>query len=56
MFTSMSCVRRFFGAYSSRYIAAPTPTGTVKTAVISMVMTDPASAALMPASSGLRDM
>ena len=55
MLTSMICVSRFFGAYSSRYMAAPTPIGTVKMAVNAIVIRVPMTAAFTPANSGCLD-
>jgi hypothetical protein len=51
-FISINRVKKLSGAYYSRYIAAPTPTGTVRTAVIPITQTVPIRAEKRPASSG----
>ena len=55
MLISMIEVSLFFGAYSSRYIAAPIPVGTVNAAVSPISHRVPTIAALSPASSVWRD-
>ena len=43
------------GAYSSRYTALATPTGTAITAVSPIIHTEPTMADLIPACAGSRD-
>ena len=55
MLISMKLVSLFLGAYSSKYTAAPTPTGTVNSAVQNMIHAVPAMAERTPDCSGNRD-
>ena len=52
--TSMMLVMRFFGASSSRYIAAMTPMGKLSASVTKMVRSEPTKAPRKPAISGSR--
>jgi hypothetical protein len=51
----MNRVKEFLGAYSSRYIAAPTPSGMEMVAVRLINQSVPNKADLIPAFSGKRE-
>src|SRR3972149_3444140 len=55
MLISMMSVTQFFGAYSSRYTPAATPSGTATAAVTTITSVDPTHADRIPACSGRRD-
>jgi hypothetical protein len=55
IFSSINAVSRFFGAYSSKYTAAPIPRGTANVATIPISQRLPIRAGNIPARSALRE-